>query len=110
MNRVRFKKIFFQLKLIHICSNFNQEIIHILLEIIKNLEILYDKKVTKEFPDKFQVNIDTLERGLIDFKKIEKDKSYPLASSNIYTINSANQIVKFEQQHNTEVSIKSICV
>ncbi len=66
-------------------------------ELIENLEIIYDKTIKSKFPIEFHLKVDSLKKRSLQFEKIAKDKDYPLASSNIYTINSASRVVKFDQ-------------
>jgi len=83
-------------------------------KLIDDLEIIYNKTTKSKFPKEFTVTIDNIgelnlwKKRSLQFEKIKKDKNYPLASSNIYTISSGSRITKFDQNNsvnNTEFEL-----
>ncbi len=52
------------------------------------------KENSNDFPDKFSINLNNF--GEINFTKISRtDFEHPIASSHVYTLNSSDEILKY---------------
>lgn len=67
---------------------------------INDLQIVIESGNPDKFPVDFKVKLpDSRE---IYFQKIKKDETYSLGSSDVYTVNSEKQVVKFDKLKNHE--------
>lgn len=68
-----------------------------------NLRTVKISETPTDFPDEFTVSLPQLKRA-VTFERIKNDSHYPISSANIYTIDSAKQVKKYEETNTEKVN------
>lgn len=75
---------------------------------IDQIEEKYDLEKEKDensFPKSFFVKFHTMEKNFsAEFERIPKDKTYPIASNKVYSLDSIGNVVEFDLKTNYEVN------
>jgi hypothetical protein len=69
---------------------------------INNLDIITSEKYS-DFPNIFQINLNHINNEMRSFEKIKNDEYHPIASDNIYTVNTDGKVIKVNHLNNIEV-------
>ena len=66
------------------------------------MDIIISEKYN-DFPNVFQIKLNNFNNELTSFEKIKNDEYHPIASDNIYTVNTDCKVIKVDHLNNIEV-------
>ena len=66
------------------------------------MELNFDNTTNAQFPSRFKVQFLSIDDKFREFAIIKNDKYHPIGSADVYTVDSANNVVKFDHK-NVEV-------